>query len=376
MYYQPPSFTNLLPWLDYDPEPGVFLLSDGRGLGVLFELRPAGCEARPEAWLEDFRDKLQGVLCSLPEADPPWILQMFVQDEPLHGLLERIAAYGREEARETEYARAWHAILGEHLDDIGRPEGLFADRVGGGRWRGRVRRVRATLTRFYPHPYPGGVPDQEVNDVAARFAGGLEAAGIGVRRCSGQDLWELNVAVVGLLNHIHALVERCQYERRPTLVLIDEAHLITTNPLLAPYVVKITKMWRSFGAWLWLATQNMQDFPDASKRMLNMMVWWLCLAMPAEEVEQIARFRDLTAKERALLLAAGKERGKYTEGVILAPAVRALFRNVPPALALALAMTEQDEKADRAAIMREQGCGELEAAMIMAEQLAAARRAG
>jgi hypothetical protein len=88
MYHRPPSFTDLLPWLDYDPATRVFLLADGRGLGALFELRPAGCEARPEAWLADFRDKLQGVLCSLPEADPPWVLQLFVQDEPLHGLLD------------------------------------------------------------------------------------------------------------------------------------------------------------------------------------------------------------------------------------------------------------------------------------------------
>jgi hypothetical protein len=185
---------------------------------------------------------------------------------------------------------------------------------------------------------------------------------------------KLNVAVVGLLNHIHTLVERCQYQNRPTLVLIDEAHLITTNPLLAPYVVKITKMWRSFGAWLWLATQNMQDFPDASKRMLNMLEWWLCMSMPPKEAEQIARFRDLTPEERALLLAAGKEPGRYTEGVILTPHLKALFRNVPPTLALALAMTEQDEKAERAAIMKANRCSELEAALIVAERLAAQRR--
>ncbi len=889
MYYQPPSFTNLLPWVDYDGETGVFILADGRGLGALFELQAAGCEARPDAWLEDLRDKIQGVLCAIPEADPPWILQLFVCDEPLRGLAGRVAAHGREDARETPFAARWREILAEHLDDIARPDGLFADRVGGGRWRGRLRRVRATLARSYPGPFAGpGTREDEVNDVASRLAAGLQAAGVGVRRVGGEELWEwmarwlnpapphwpggteqlmevfrypgdrgergmlygfdlsscmmmglpvaepsrggvwffdgvahraitlqemerapalgvftlerrmgdniyslfdrmpehtalsltlvirpqdqvrqhllrierasfgenaearlagedaraaqleiargnklfpaqtvflvrgrdlgdwdaneddlfarvraaesllstnnlkminerddlcgldvyvrslplgfdwefdrkhtrrsrltfsnhaanlsplfgrstgtgspgllfynrggepllfdplsdrksnahtlilgptgagksamlnyilmqmmavhrprifiidgrasfgllgqyfarygitvnhismrpnadvslppfadalkllgprrrqsaglepetpwdgdkdeafdtegegrdllgemeiaarlmitggdpreddrmdradrmsirqaildgaeeaarlgrghvltedvaaalkalaaregdgprgqrmanmaaalglfcspgsleakffnrpgklwpeadmtifematlvqggyedkLNVAVIGLLNHIQALVERCQYERRPTLVLIDEAHLITTNPLLAPYIVKITKMWRSFGAWLWLATQNMQDFPDASKRMLNMMEWWLCLTMPPEEVEQVARFRDLTGEEKALLLAAGKEPGKYTEGVVLSPAVKALFRNVPPALALALAQTEQHEKADRADLMRKHGCGELEAALMVADRIATQRR--
>ena len=185
---------------------------------------------------------------------------------------------------------------------------------------------------------------------------------------------KLAVAYVSLMNHIHALVERCQYEGRPTIVLTDEGHLITTNPLLAPYVVKITKMWRKYGAWLWLATQNMQDFPDAAKRMLNMMEWWKCMSMPPEEAEQIARFRDLSEEERALLLAAGKEPGKYTEGVILSPSMKALFRSVPPALALALAMTEQHEKAERAAIMRERGCSELDAALVVAERIAEGRR--
>lgn len=64
--------------------------------------------------------------------------------------------------------------------------------------------------------------------------------------------------------------------------------------------------------------------------------------------------------------------GQYTEGVILGKNLTALFRQVPPPLALALAMTEKDEKAARRAIMRERGCSELQAAYVMAERLAAA----
>ena len=86
------------------------------------------------------------------------------------------------------------------------------------------------------------------------------------------------------------------------LVVTDEGHIITTNPLLARYVVKITKMRRKLGAWFWIATQSLEDFPDASRKMLNMMEWWLCLVMPKEEVEQIARFKDLRQEQRSLLL--------------------------------------------------------------------------
>ena len=185
---------------------------------------------------------------------------------------------------------------------------------------------------------------------------------------------QLTVAYISMMSHINDLVERQQHDARPTLVVTDEGHIITTNPLLARYVVKITKMWRKLGAWFWIATQNLEDFPDASRKMLNMMEWWLCLVMPKEEVEQIARFKDLTDVQRSLLLSARKEPGKYVEGVVLSDNLEALFRNVPPPLSLALAMTEKHEKAERAAIMRERKCSELEAVHIVAERIAVNHR--
>ncbi|MEW8523843.1 MAG: conjugative transfer ATPase [Candidatus Thiodiazotropha endolucinida] len=184
---------------------------------------------------------------------------------------------------------------------------------------------------------------------------------------------QLTVAYISMMSHINDLVERQQHDARPTLVVTDEGHIITTNPLLARYVVKITKMWRKLGAWFWIATQNLEDFPDASRKMLNMMEWWLCLVMPKEEVEQIARFKDLTDVQRSLLLSARKEPGKYVEGVVLSDNMEALFRNVPPPLSLALAMTEKHEKAERSAIMQEQGCTELEAVYAVAERIEKSR---
>jgi hypothetical protein len=110
--------------------------------------------------------------------------------------------------------------------------------------------------------------------------------------------------------------------------------------------------------------------------MLNMMEWWLCLVMPKEEVEQIARFKDLTDVQRNLLLSARKEPRKYVEGVVLSDNLEALFRNVPPPLSLALAMTEKHEKAERTAIMKEQNCSELEAVHIVASRIANQGRSG
>ena len=180
---------------------------------------------------------------------------------------------------------------------------------------------------------------------------------------------QLALGFMGLMNQINGVVEREQYDHRPTFVLGDEAHLITTNPLLAIFLVKIVKMWRKLGAWLWLATQNLEDFPDTAKKLLSMFEWWIAMVCPKEEIEQISRFKDLSEEQKGMLRAARKEPGKYTEGVVLADNLQCLFRNVPPPLALALAMTEKHEKQQRAEIMKSQHCSELEAVFAIADAI-------
>ena len=155
---------------------------------------------------------------------------------------------------------------------------------------------------------------------------------------------QLALGFMGLMNQINGVVEREQYDHRPTFVLGDEAHLITTNPLLAIFLVKIVKMWRKLGAWLWLATQNLEDFPAAAKKLLSMFEWWIAMVCPKEEIEQISRFKDLSEELKGTLRAARKEPGNYTEGVVLSDNQQDLFKNVPPPLALALPLPEKQEK--------------------------------
>lgn len=186
---------------------------------------------------------------------------------------------------------------------------------------------------------------------------------------------KLVVTMVGLFNRINDIAERHQNSGRQGLVVVDEAHLLTTNPLLAPYLAKISKMWRKLGYWLWLATQNLQDFPDSARKLLNMVEWWLLLVMPKEEVGELRRFRNLSAEQEGLLLSARKDQGKYIEGVVLADRVQALFRSVLPPTVLALAQTEQHEKAERARLMREHGVDELAAVELVAAAIEQGREA-
>ncbi|MEE4179010.1 conjugative transfer ATPase [Pseudomonas viridiflava] len=180
---------------------------------------------------------------------------------------------------------------------------------------------------------------------------------------------QLSIAYISLINTVNNIAERDQYKGRPLVNVTDEGHIITKNPLLSPYIIKITKMWRKLGAWFWLATQNIDDLPPAAAPMLNMIEWWICLNMPPDEVEKISRFRELTPAQKSLMLSARKESGKYTEGVVLSKSMEVLFRAVPPSLYLALAMTEPEEKKQRYDLMQSLAVDELEAALEVAADL-------
>jgi len=117
---------------------------------------------------------------------------------------------------------------------------------------------------------------------------------------------QLALGFMWSMNQINGVVEREQYDHRPTFVLGDEAHLITTNPLLSIFLIKIVEMWRKIGVWLWLATQNLEDFPDAAKKLLSIFEWWIAMVCPKNGIEQIFRFKDLTNEQNGMLHAARK----------------------------------------------------------------------
>lgn len=192
-------------------------------------------------------------------------------------------------------------------------------------------------------------------------------------RQDDQDI--LSIVFIGLMNTIQRDAERRRGSGRQSVVMIDEAHLTTTNPLLADYLTRGSKMWRKWGLWLWLATQSLNDFPDATSKMLNMAEFWFCLSLPTEEIEQVKRFKAISAEDALLLAEARKSPGRYSEGVLLSGRPPMLFRNVPPAIAMALAQTEETEVAERRRVMAERGLAdELAAVEFIAAGIREARR--
>lgn len=172
----------------------------------------------------------------------------------------------------------------------------------------------------------------------------------------------LSVIWLGLMNAVLAFAERTQEDGRPIIFLTDEAHVITSNPLLASYVVKISKLLgRRLGLWLWMATQNLSDFHGESQKMLEMFEWWIALGLGGADIEALSFYKPLHKNAYELLANTRKVSGQYTEGVILRDKVVERFRHVPPALCLALAQTEKEEKTYRREVMRRFSCSELEA---------------
>lgn len=179
----------------------------------------------------------------------------------------------------------------------------------------------------------------------------------------------LAVAVVSLINTITGIGEKYQFTGRQTQVYTDEGHAITTNPTLVKPFVFGAKTWRKLNIWLNQGTQNLSDYPDEAEKMLSLAEWWYCLCMSPEEVKQITRFRPLNDEQQSLLVSAKKEKGKYTEGVVLSDRVVSLFRVVVPALPLVLAGTDDDEKSARRQIMDEFGCSEIDAVHLIADKI-------
>lgn len=181
------------------------------------------------------------------------------------------------------------------------------------------------------------------------------------------------VAYTSLIDSVQSRGEAFQAQDRPLIMLTDEGHLVTTNELLGPKIAKGTKMWRKLNLWFWLATQNMKDLPGSMDRVLSMCEFWMLLTMDKSEIAEVERFRSLTPEQRAMMESAVKEPPKYTEGVLISATGQWLFRNVPPPLPIALAMTEGHEKAQRRRLMEQHSCSEVEAAYMVAAELAKAR---
>lgn len=191
----------------------------------------------------------------------------------------------------------------------------------------------------------------------------------------GGDGYEskLVVAFATLINDINRIAEKNQYSGKPIFLLIDEAHLFTKHPLIISWILKMVKMWRKWGVWVWFATPSLEDYTDAAVSMFDTIEWIICLKIKKSEALELAKLIDITEEQKALIASISSSKGQYKEGVVMSDQLSTLFRSVSMPLALALAMTEQSEKAQRQKTMQQSNCFEMQAAYQIADEILKAK---
>ena len=155
---RPPSFTDQLPWMEFEREHGTFVLEDGVSRALLYELDPLPSEARPEAYLAERAREIQSALSACPNSMTPLGGAVLLQRRyRTLGAIESIQSYILEcnantPARAQEilgsaYTRSFLEDLAEHVRIAARSEGLFNDdAVSGNRWRAEAARALRDLS--------------------------------------------------------------------------------------------------------------------------------------------------------------------------------------------------------------------------------------
>ncbi|HFL2715781.1 TPA: conjugative transfer ATPase [Legionella pneumophila] len=182
------------------------------------------------------------------------------------------------------------------------------------------------------------------------------------------DTGKLALVMVSLLPRILAMAEATQNDKRPTFLFIDESHLQFQIPSVVTVCLLVAKVARKLGLWLVAITQNISDMnSEKATKILSLIETWILLGLDEKEINDVKRFKQLTAEQEALIRDIDSQKGLYAEAVLLGSRYQGLFRVIPPRYLLALLMNEKSEKAERYELEKEHDV--LKAAELIAEQL-------
>ncbi len=202
IYDRKDSFTDYLPWIDFDPANEVFEFDDYINVGAMFELYSVDVDGKPAEVVEELDRNLVRALHTIPELDEnPWIVQFFLNDEPIDPdrQVEEFRRYAEPSARDTKHAKVWFEELRIHYKQLRR--GVFKEPVTGLPFKAKTRKVRLCFYRRAPrsdfldsrdNPISGALsPSEELNTAVVPLIRMLEQVGVKSRRCTGKDMYEM-----------------------------------------------------------------------------------------------------------------------------------------------------------------------------------------
>ena len=177
------------------------------------------------------------------------------------------------------------------------------------------------------------------------------------------------LAIIGLMQDAMSKAEAKRTEGRPTIIIADECHCVTSKPITAASVIQIAKMGRKVNCWAWMFTQNVDDFPASARKALSNLENKILLASSPDDREKIYDFIDISPERKQMYESVTKQPGKYVEFLHATSKSALLCKNIPPREILALAMTDPDEIEWRTALMKKYQCNGVVASFIMAQVL-------
>lgn len=196
------SIADYLPWVDFDEENKVFPLNDGVSVAAAFELRQVNVEGKSSEFIQKVHKGLMRALGSVPEIHEgsPWIVQFYLQDEPIESLVQEMQKYAKPDVRDSQYSVEWFNLLDQHVRQMSRERGLFEDEFAGIRWRGLTRRARVVIYRHTERgdwvfdddklKRNGRTATIELNQAARVFVRALQGSGLAVKRMDGASFFE------------------------------------------------------------------------------------------------------------------------------------------------------------------------------------------
>lgn len=202
-YEKRPSIADYLPWQDYSDEHKLFLLEDGRSLGMCFDIKPIACEARPQEMLEAImRSIAEALKNAIPlEKENPWVLQTFVKRiNCLDDASEKIRNHVAQQ--ETPVLTEAHLkTLDEHLKYVSKPGGIFFDGlVTNAPFRGGRMQVTVCLYRLIHQEKKNKNIDtqtmrsfnvEEITRTSQKIVAQLRACGLKVKRIGPELFYDL-----------------------------------------------------------------------------------------------------------------------------------------------------------------------------------------
>ncbi|WP_219419920.1 VirB4 family type IV secretion system protein [Pseudonocardia nigra] len=136
------------------------------------------------------------------------------------------------------------------------------------------------------------------------------------------------------------------HDRRPRLITVDEAWLLLQHPDGAQFLLRAAKSGRKYWTGLTVATQDTTDVlgTDLGKAVLTNAATQILMRQAPQAIDHVSTVFDLSAGERAFLLAA--ERG---DGLLLAGQHRAAFTATASAFEDSLITTDPTQTAHQTA---------------------------